>query len=717
MAETATKPAARTKRAAKPKPAPSTNGHGTGEKTVAGVAQGKMALLNAVPLTAIEVEPDFNPRMAMDEQAIDDLAASLKTHGMLQPVLLRPKPGADMQKAPRFYLTGGHRRFAAAQRAELTSIPALVRIDGDALVAAILDNSHRVDLNALEEARAYERAMREKGLTVKGVADTLDVPQRRVTERLRLLECPEVAQQGIAAGVLPMRDVAFYADLSQKSVLLATVLAQADVEAKGTLDGHGMNKVIEQTEGLVHPGQITAGSKFFKLTKPEVKAAVEELTEIAGGDYNDRRSWVGHRAVNEGLLGARLMSAGAKLEITLPGTMLEEGVKVGAVAHFESTEGGNSNWRVPVVAILDQRWLQSTLEELVVKTAEKAKKIKVRASSAGSGMGTSLSDDEKARRRQEREKDQRNRERAKESNTQLGIALVKHMGEIDPTNIDAIRALCLMLLSPYVSSYYADTGGRDVSLIAAGGLRFLWPEWKVETMTKGKEPKVKVNLENDRKKLNDHFWAWWNEAKTVEQILGRTLMAFTAVHYADRNEQMSKDHIGGAQSLPGHADAAAHIERLFDKHAPAALRKRKRGKGTVASTSKTLAEVLADSGALEDAGAVDTSIELTNAERDVFVALYKARGKGRYTGNSAGDVYRQLAEDLPSIKSQKLASETLDSLVAKRLVCGVKAAPFTNKAYDELAKALVLAEASRTGDDEEVRRAAVETGNVAAAES
>src|SRR4051812_9918898 len=105
MAETATKPAAR-KRAAKTKPAASTNGNGTGEKTVAGVAQGKMALLNAVPLTAIEVEPDFNPRMTMDEEKIDELAASLKTHGLLQPVLLRPKPGADMQKAPRFYLTG-----------------------------------------------------------------------------------------------------------------------------------------------------------------------------------------------------------------------------------------------------------------------------------------------------------------------------------------------------------------------------------------------------------------------------------------------------------------------------------------------------------------------------------------------------------------------------------------------------------------------------------
>ena len=152
-------------------------------------------------------------------------------HGLRQPLLLRPDPAVAAGEG--HCLTGGHRRFAASQLAGLKTVPALVREDGDALVGAVLDNSHRVDLDTLEEAHAYRRVMHERGLTSQGVSELLSVAQKRVTERLRILETPELAQAAFGSGTLALSDVAFYAELTTKSALLATVVAETDIDAGG----------------------------------------------------------------------------------------------------------------------------------------------------------------------------------------------------------------------------------------------------------------------------------------------------------------------------------------------------------------------------------------------------------------------------------------------------------------------------------------------------
>ncbi len=113
--------------------------------------------------------------------------------------------GLGISAAATYRLIAGERRLRAAQQAELEEIPAVVRaVDEETagLDLALLENIARADLNPLDEARAFARLI-ESGLTRKGVAERLSVPQKRVTERLQVLELPEVLHERVADGAIP----------------------------------------------------------------------------------------------------------------------------------------------------------------------------------------------------------------------------------------------------------------------------------------------------------------------------------------------------------------------------------------------------------------------------------------------------------------------------------------------------------------------------------
>jgi ParB family transcriptional regulator, chromosome partitioning protein len=144
----------------------------------------------------IAVEDGFNPRSGLGE--LDDLVASISRHGILQPLLVRPGDNGT------FVLVDGHRRLAAAAQAELDQVPVLVREDlnDKALVTAL----KREDLDPVEEAKAYRRLI-EGGLTKKGAAEAVGVPQKTVTVRLQILEVPEKLHPAIASGAIALSSV------------------------------------------------------------------------------------------------------------------------------------------------------------------------------------------------------------------------------------------------------------------------------------------------------------------------------------------------------------------------------------------------------------------------------------------------------------------------------------------------------------------------------
>jgi ParB family chromosome partitioning protein len=139
------------------------------------------------------------PRKRFDEDGLAELAASIQTHGVVEPILVR-RDGA------RYRIVAGERRWRAAQRAGLREIPAIVReaTDKEAFELALVENLQRADLNAMEEAEAYEVLAREHGLTQEQVADKVGKERSTVANALRLLRLPGEVREALRGGQLEM---------------------------------------------------------------------------------------------------------------------------------------------------------------------------------------------------------------------------------------------------------------------------------------------------------------------------------------------------------------------------------------------------------------------------------------------------------------------------------------------------------------------------------
>jgi len=139
----------------------------------------------------------FQPRLRLDEKAIEGLAASIREHGVLQPVLVRPHENG-------YQLVAGERRLAAAQRAGLLKIPASVRDipENRVLELALIENIQREQLNPIEEAQAFQNLLETLGVTQEEMASRLGKDRSTIANALRLLKLPPAVQLLVADGSL-----------------------------------------------------------------------------------------------------------------------------------------------------------------------------------------------------------------------------------------------------------------------------------------------------------------------------------------------------------------------------------------------------------------------------------------------------------------------------------------------------------------------------------
>ena len=155
-----------------------------------------------IPVSAITPNPR-QPRRTFDEDAIEELAESIRQVGLLQPVVVRPitEPGAA---GHGYELVMGERRWRATQEAGLDTIPAIVRETGDddLLRDALLENLHRAELNPLEEAAAYQQLLEDFGCTHDQLAHRIGRSRPQISNTLRLLKLSPAVQRRVAAGVL-----------------------------------------------------------------------------------------------------------------------------------------------------------------------------------------------------------------------------------------------------------------------------------------------------------------------------------------------------------------------------------------------------------------------------------------------------------------------------------------------------------------------------------
>ncbi len=223
----------------------------------------------SVPLDWLE-RGRYQPRTAMDEASLQDLAASIKAQGLMQPILVRPVNGAG--EAPRYEIIAGERRWRAARMAGLAEVPVLVRDvpDSSALAMALIENIQREDLNPLEEANGVRRLVEEFSLTHQQAADAIGRSRAATTNLLRLLQLQKPVQQLVQDGRLEM---------GHARALLALEGRRQEDAAK-TVAERGLS--VRETEQLVHDMLNPPAAK----AKPRARGDrdVERLEEELSGE-------------------------------------------------------------------------------------------------------------------------------------------------------------------------------------------------------------------------------------------------------------------------------------------------------------------------------------------------------------------------------------------------------------------------------------------------
>ena len=203
------------------------------------LAQKEGDLAEALPCAAIEPNPE-QPRRQFDAEALEELAASIRVHGVLQPVIVR-------RAGPEHYqLVTGERRLRASRLAGRDTIPAIVREFSDADLAeiALVENLQRADLNPLEEAAALQRLMTEFGLTQDELARRLGKSRPGLANSLRLLQAAPKVRDALAEGRLTAGHV--------RALLAVPVAATQEALAERVVD-RGLS--VRDTERLTQQGQ------------------------------------------------------------------------------------------------------------------------------------------------------------------------------------------------------------------------------------------------------------------------------------------------------------------------------------------------------------------------------------------------------------------------------------------------------------------------------
>ncbi|MEJ6813408.1 MAG: ParB/RepB/Spo0J family partition protein [Octadecabacter sp.] len=157
------------------------------------------AIDRAIPVDQIYPNPD-QPRRTFDDQAMDDLTASIAEKGIIQPLIVRERPSAN----GKYEIVAGERRWRAAQRAQLHEVPVIVRAfsDLEVLEVAIIENIQRSDLNAVDEAAGYKQLMEKFGRTQEDMGTALGKSRSYIANSVRLLTLPDTVLSYLANGRL-----------------------------------------------------------------------------------------------------------------------------------------------------------------------------------------------------------------------------------------------------------------------------------------------------------------------------------------------------------------------------------------------------------------------------------------------------------------------------------------------------------------------------------
>jgi len=230
----------------------------------------------------------YQPRQDMRQDALEDLADSIRAQGVVQPIVVRPVADRDPSGAQQYEIVAGERRWRAAQIAGLTEIPAVVRDlpDSAAIAVALIENIQRENLNPLEAAQALRRLIDEFELTHQEAGEAIGRSRAAVSNLLRLLDLTDGAKQRLQAGELEM---------GHARALLGISDAKMQAEVAALVAKKGLS--VRETEALVK--RLTQGGdkpakQPARSLDPDIRRLQDDLSDRLGARVKIQHGTKGH---------------------------------------------------------------------------------------------------------------------------------------------------------------------------------------------------------------------------------------------------------------------------------------------------------------------------------------------------------------------------------------------------------------------------------------
>jgi len=218
----------------------------------------------SVPLSSLKASR-FNPRRNFSEAQLEELAASIRERGLVQPLVVRPLGGGD-----RYEIVAGERRWRAAQRANLHEVPVVIRTlsDQEAIEIAIIENVQREDLNAIEEGEGYSALMSGHGYTQEDLAKVIGKSRSHLANTLRLLKLPKSVQDLVRDGKLSAGHARALIGRPDAAALAARIVKEG--------------LTVRQVEALTQEESAKPKHKKAKAKDADTRAAETELHDALG---------------------------------------------------------------------------------------------------------------------------------------------------------------------------------------------------------------------------------------------------------------------------------------------------------------------------------------------------------------------------------------------------------------------------------------------------
>lgn len=241
------------------------------------------AQLEELPLSSLQ-RGEYQPRREISPESLNDLAASIQRHGVMQPIVVRRLGGlnASSDAAAQYEIVAGERRWRAAKQAGLTHIPAIIRDMPDelAIALALIENIQREDLSPMEQANALQRFHEEFGMSHQEIADAVGKARTTVSNLLRLISLQDEVKTLLEHGDL---------DMGHARALLS-LDARSQVDVARDVVSRGLS--VRQTEQLIRDRLNPVPAKPVRTVAPDIEKLSQRLSERFGApvqiEHNDK---------------------------------------------------------------------------------------------------------------------------------------------------------------------------------------------------------------------------------------------------------------------------------------------------------------------------------------------------------------------------------------------------------------------------------------------